>query len=48
MGTLEHGQEEAVTKTGSNFIIIKDNTSSFKHGTGQQFLQAAHVHDVSL
>lgn len=48
MGTLECGQAEAVTKTGSNFIIIKDNMFSFKHGNGQQFLQAATIHDVIL
>lgn len=48
MGTLERGQAEAVTKTGSNFIIIKDNTFSFKHETGQQFLQAATIHNVSF
>lgn len=48
MGTLEHGQAEDVTKTGSNFIIIKDNRFSFKHGTGQQFLQAATVHNMSF
>lgn len=44
MGTLEHGQAEAVTKIGGNFIIIKDNTFSFKHETGKQFLQAATTH----
>jgi len=47
MGTSECGQAEAVTKTGSNIIIIKDNTFSFIHGTGQQFLQAATIHNIS-
>ena len=44
MDMLEDGQAGAMKKTGGNFIIVTDNMFNFRHGTGEQFLQAATIH----